>query len=159
MQPIIFCTYNNDLLPYKATQWSICRDLKLAEDITVPQWSVVLAPTWIKSALPLWWWIKVYARSSLPIKFWIIVANSIGIIDTDYRGEIKIELTSLNWEKTLTAWTRVAQFEICPHFQEWTPFSIETPNIEMIVDVDIYKNFAEHFPSGRGEWWFGSTSK
>ena len=158
MQNIIFCSYNEDLLPYKATEWAIWWDLKLSEDITVSQWSVVLAPTGIKSALPLWWWIKVYARSSLPIKFGLIVANSVGIIDADYRGEIKVELTSLNWEKRLEAWTRIAQLEIVPYFQEWKPFPTETPKVEMIVDSDIYENFAEKFPSNRGAGGFGSTA-
>ena len=158
MQNIIFCSYNEDFLPYKATEWSIWRDLKLAEDIIVSQGDVVLAPTWIKSALPLWWWIKVYARSSLPIKFWLIVANSVGIIDADYRWEIKVELISLNWEKRLEAWTRIAQLEIIPCFQEWEPFPIEMPKVEMIVDSDIYENFTEKFPSNRGVWGFGSTT-
>ena len=147
------------MLPYKATEWSIWRDLKLAEDITILQWSVVLAPTWVKSALPLWRWIKVYARSSLPVKFGLIVANSVGVIDSDYRWEIKVELTSLSWEKTLTAWTRIAQLEICPYFQEWKPFLSETPKVEMIVNPEIYENFEEKFPSDRWAGWFGSTSK
>ena len=159
MQNIIFCSYNEDFLPYKATEWSIWRDLKLAEDIIVSQGDVVLAPTGIKSALPLWWWIKVYARSSLPVKFWLIVANSVGIIDADYRWEIKVELASLNGEKKLEAWTRIAQLEICPYFQEWKPFPTETPKVEMIVDPDIYENFADKFPSDRGSGWFGSTAK
>jgi deoxyuridine 5'-triphosphate nucleotidohydrolase len=158
MQNIIFCSYNENLLPYKATEWSIWRDLKLAEDITVPQGEVVLAPTWIKSALPLWWWIKVYARSSLPVKFWLIVANSVWLIDSDYRWEIKVELTSLNWEVKLEDWTRIAQLEICPYFQEWKAFPTETPKIEMIVDSDIYEKFAENFPSDRGVGGFGSTA-
>ena len=158
MQNIIFCSYNEDFLPYKATEWSIWRDLKLAEDIVVSQGSVVLAPTGIKSALPLWWWIKVYARSSLPVKFGIIVANSVWLIDADYRWEIKVELTSLNGEKKLEAWTRIAQLEICPYFQEWKLFPTQTPKVEMIVDSDIYENFAEKFSSNRGEWWFGSTA-
>ena len=159
MQNIIFCTYNQDLLPYKATQWAIGWDLKLAEDITVPQWNVILAPTWIKSSLPLWRWIKVYARSSLPVKFWLMVANSVALIDSDYRWEIKVELTSLNGEKKLEAWTRIAQLEICPYFQEWKPFSIETPKVEMIVDSNIYEDFAEKFPSERWVGGFGSTNK
>ena len=159
MQNIIFCSYNADLLPYTATEWSIWRDLKLADDITVSQWSVVLAPTWIKSALPLWRWIKVYARSSLPVKFGLMVANSVAIIDSDYRWEIKVELTSLNWEKNLEAWTRIAQLEICPYFQEWKHFPTETPKVETIVDSDIYENFADNFPSERGAWGFGSTNK
>jgi dUTP pyrophosphatase len=159
MQNITFCSYSEDLLPYKATEWSIWRDLKLAEDIIVPQGCVVLASTWVKSALPLWRWIKVYARSSLPVKFGLTVANSVGIIDSDYRWEIKVELTSLSWEKALTAWTRIAQLEICPYFQEWKPFLAETPKVEMIVSPEIYENFEEKFPSDRGAGWFGSTSK
>ena len=138
MQNITFCSYSEDLLPYKATEWSIWRDLKLAEDIIVPQGGVVLASTWVKSALPLWRWIKVYARSSLPVKWGLIVAN---------------------WEKALTAWTRIAQLEICPYFQEWKPFLTETPKIEMVVNPEIYENFEEKFPSDRGTGWFGSTSK
>ena len=157
MKNIIFCSYSSELLPYKATEWSIWRDLKLAEDIVVSQGSVVLAPTWIKSALPLWRWIKVYARSSLPIKFWLIVANSVALIDSDYRWEIKVELTSLNGEKKLEAWTRIAQLEICPYFQERKPYSIQTPKVEMIVDKSIYEDFASKFPSDRGVWGFGST--
>ena len=159
MQNIIFCSYNEDLLPYKATEWAMWRDLKLAEDITVPQGEVVLAPTWIKSALPLWWWIKIYARSSLPVKLWLIVANSVALIDSDYRWEIKVELTSLNGEKKLEVWTRIAQLEICPCFQEWKPFSAETPKVEVIVDLDTYENFAEKFPSERWVGGVGSTSQ
>lgn len=157
MQNIIFCSYNTDLLPYKATEWSIWRDLKLAEDIIVSQWSVILAPTWIKSALPLWWWIKIYARSSLPVKFWLMVANSVALIDSDYRWEIKVELTSLNGEKELEVWTRIAQLEIVPYFQEWKPYQTQSPKVEMIVDSDIYEHFADKFPSERWAWWFGST--
>ena len=158
MQNIIFCTYNQDLLPYKATEWAIWRDLKLAEDCSVQQWEVTLVPTWVKVALPLGRWVKVYARSSLPVKFWLMVANSVWLIDADYRGEIKVELTSLNWEKKLEAWTRIAQLEICPYFQEWKPFSTETPKVEMIVDTQTYENFVEVFPSDRGAGGFGSTA-
>ena len=159
MQNIIFCSYNEDLLPYKATEWSIWRDLKLAEDCSVQQWSVTLAPTWVKVALPLGWGVKVYARSSLPIKFGLIVANSVWLIDADYRWEIKVELTSLNWEKNLEAWMRIAQLEICPYFQEWKVYPTETPKIEMITDSEMYGNFEKHFPSERGAGGFGSTSK
>ena len=86
-----------------------------------------------------------------------MVANGVALIDSDYRWEIKVELTSLNGEKRLEAWTRIAQLEIVPYFQEWKPFSIETPKVEMVVDSDIYENFAEKFPSERWVWGFGST--
>jgi dUTPase len=158
MQSIIFCSYNWDLLPYKATEWAIGRDLKLAESCIVKQWEVVLAPTWVKVASPLWWWIKIYARSSLPIKFWIIVANSVWLIDSDYRWEIKVELTSLSWDVKLEKWMRIAQLEICPYFQEGKMFWWDVPKIEMIVNGDVYDNFVEHFPTERGDWWFWSTT-
>jgi len=93
------------------------------------------------------------------VKYWLIVANSVWLIDADYRGEIKVELTSLNWEKNLEAWTRIAQLEICPYFQEWKPYPTETPKIEMITDSEMYENFAERFPSERGAGGFWSTSK
>ena len=159
MQSIVFCSYNKELLPYKATEWAIWRDLEVAEDCTIQQWNVTLVPTWVKVALPLGWWVKIYARSSLPVKFGLMVANSVWLIDADYRGEIKVELISLNWEKTIAAWTKIAQLEICPYFQEWKIYANEAPKIEMIIDAEVYENFAEHFPSKRGEWWFGSTSK
>lgn len=158
MQNITFCSYNWDLLPYKATEWAIWRDLKIAEDCTIQQWEVTLAPTWVKVALPLGWGVKIYARSSLPVKFGLIVANSVWLIDSDYRGEIKVELTSLNWEKRLETWTRIAQLEIYPYFQEWKPFPTETPRIEMIVDANIYENFAETFRTDRGAGGFWSTA-
>ena len=87
-----------------------------------------------------------------------MVANSVAVIDSDYRWEIKVELTSLNWEKKLEAWTRIAQLEICPYFQEWKSFPIKTPKIETIVDADVYQKFAEKFPSDRGVGGFGSTA-
>ena len=159
MQNITFCSYNWDLLPYKATEWAIGRDLKLAKDCKIQQWEVILAPTGVKVASPLGWWVKIYARSSLPVKFGLIVANSVWLIDSDYRWEIKVELISLNWEKKLEAWTRIAQLEICPYFQEWKLYPNETPKIEMITDSEMYENFEEHFPSERGAGGFGSTNK
>lgn len=88
-----------------------------------------------------------------------MIANSVWIIDADYRWEIKVELTSLNWETNLEAWTRIAQLEICPYFQEGKVFPTGTPKVEMVVDAGIYENFVDKFSSERGEWWFGSTTK
>lgn len=158
MQNIIFCTYNPDFLPYRATQWSIWYDLKVAEFCIVKEWEVSLAPTWVKLSLPLWWWVKIYARSSLPVKMWLMVANSVWVIDSDYRWELKVELISIKWEKELEVWTRIAQLEICPYFVEWEPFSIsETPKIETVVDINTYDNFEKIYPSNRGVWGFWST--
>lgn len=43
-----------------------------------------LVPTGIKCRLPEGFYLKLVARSSLPLKHWLVLANSEGIIDTDY---------------------------------------------------------------------------
>jgi len=159
MTNIIFCSYNSDFLPYKTTQWAVCYDLKVTEDCIVAPWKVILAPTWVKSALPIWRWIKIYARSSLPVKYWVFVVNSVWIIDSDYRWELKVELSSLSGNVEIKAWTRIAQLEILPYYIEWKAFPIsETPSLEMIANSEIYENFEKYYPSDRGEWWFWSTN-
>lgn len=160
MEKIIFCSYNSDFLPYKTTPWAVCYDLKITEDCIIEPWKVRLAPTWVKSSLPAWRWIKVYARSSLPVKLWLFVANSVWIIDADYRWEIKVELCSLSEIVELKAWTRIAQLEILPYYVEWKSFPIcETPALEMIVNAEIYEEFEKYYPSDRGEWGFWSSWK
>ena len=46
---------------------------------------------------------QVRPRSGMALKYGITVLNTPGTIDADYRGEIKVELTSLNGEKKLEA--------------------------------------------------------
>lgn len=158
MQKIIFCTYDSDFLPYRATQWSIWYDLKAAESCIIEENEVTLVSTWIKLALPIWRGVKIYARSSLPVKMWLMVANSVWVIDADYRWELKVELISLSWKKNLGIWTRIAQLEIYPYFIPWESFPLsETPMIETIVDKNVYDNFENIYPSDRGVWGFWST--
>ncbi len=166
---IVFCSPSEDLLPYKATQWAIWRDLKLSEDCTVPFWSAILAWTGVKIAMPQWRWIKIYARSSLPIKYWVFVANSVWIIDSDYRWELKVQLSALWEEKLLKAWTRIAQVEIFhypifkdsshPERDEDCTLNVDTeiPSLEFVADADMYEYFTDRFPTQRWAWSFGST--
>lgn len=45
---------------------------------------VALVPTGIKCKIPNGYYLQLSARSSLPLKHWLIVANGIGVIDADY---------------------------------------------------------------------------
>ncbi len=84
----------------------------------------------------------VYARSSLGAKRGLAPANKVGVIDSDYRGEIRVVL--LNHGKTaqtIEHGERVAQFLITP---------VLTP---------AYEEVEELTDTNRGVGGFGSTGK
>lgn len=84
----------------------------------------------------------VYARSSMGVKRGLAPANKVGVIDSDYRGEIRVVL--LNHGKTAQTvenGERIAQFLITPVL---TPEYIE---VSELSDTD------------RGAGGFGSTGK
>ena len=60
----------------------------------------------------------VYARSGLAIKQGVTLSNCVGVIDSDYRGEIKVGLVNLGAAPvTLSPGERVAQLCIAPVWQ------------------------------------------
>lgn len=84
----------------------------------------------------------IYPRSGLSSKHGITLANNVGVIDSDYRGEIKIPLVNRsNVPFTVTAGLRIAQMIITP---------VVLPEL---VEV---KNLSE---SERGLGGFGSTGE
>ena len=65
--------------------------------------------TGLSAEIPSGYCILVFARSSLGIKK-LIIPNSVGVIDSDYRGEIKVPLISLNEDSiTIEKGQRIAQ--------------------------------------------------
>ena len=57
----------------------------------------------------------LYARSGLAIKHGLTLPNCVGVIDSDYRGEIRVGLINLGAEPyTITPGERVAQLCIAP---------------------------------------------
>ena len=84
----------------------------------------------------------VYARSSLGTKRGLAPANKVGVVDSDYRGEIRVVLFNHGKEpQTVKNGERVAQFLISPIL---TPQYIESDSLS---DTD------------RGTGGFGSTGK
>ena len=60
----------------------------------------------------------VYARSGLAVKHGITMANGVGVIDSDYRGEVKVALVNLgDAAYTIQPGERVAQLCIAPVWQ------------------------------------------
>ncbi len=87
-------------------------DLHARESITIPSGGGrVLMPTGIAIAIPLGWAGFVLPRSGLALKHGLSVVNSPGLIDSAYRGELKVAL--INTDPTddyeVTRGDRVAQ--------------------------------------------------
>ncbi|THB67612.1 MAG: dUTP diphosphatase [Desulfovibrio sp.] len=60
----------------------------------------------------------VYSRSGLGAKDGVTVSQGVGVIDPDYRGEIKVFLTNTSKEpKTVTRGQRIAQLILQPFFR------------------------------------------
>ena len=60
----------------------------------------------------------LYARSGLAVKHGLTLPNCVGVIDSDYRGEIKVALINLGQEPyTIEPGERVAQLCIAPVWQ------------------------------------------
>lgn len=84
----------------------------------------------------------IYARSSLGAKRGLAPANKVGVVDSDYRGEIKVVLHNHSKQlQVIEPGERIAQFVITP---------VLTPDYEEVNSLD---------DTTRGTGGFGSTGK
>ena len=85
-------------LPEPATGGAAGFDLAAAADIEIPPRSIRLVGTGLVVAVPDGYFLGIFARSSTPLKRGLMVANGVGIIDSDYCGpadEIKIQVLNI----------------------------------------------------------------
>ena len=85
---------SNNPDPAYSTKGSAGMDIRafLDEDIKLSPHQTYIIPTGIHVEIPKGYEIQVRSRSGLSVKSSVIVLNSPGTIDSDYRGEIKIIL-------------------------------------------------------------------
>ena len=82
-------------LPAYQTAGAAGFDLAASADMTVAPGEVTLVPTGLVMAVPAGHFLAVFARSSTPLKRGLMVANGVGVVDSDYCGpadEIKLLL-------------------------------------------------------------------
>jgi deoxyuridine 5'-triphosphate nucleotidohydrolase len=82
-------------LPAYQTPGAAGFDLAASVDMTIAPGEVTLVPTGLVMAVPSGYFLGIFARSSTPLKRGLMVANGVGIVDSDYSGpgdEIKIEV-------------------------------------------------------------------
>jgi dUTP pyrophosphatase len=85
-------------LPTYATAGSAGFDLAAAHDVEIPPREIRLIGTGLVMKVPDGHFLAIVARSSTPLKRGLMVANSVGVIDSDYCGpadEIKIQVINI----------------------------------------------------------------
>jgi dUTP pyrophosphatase len=126
-------------LPKKMTPGSSGFDVFALKDLNITSYlGVVQIPLGISAQVPPGFEIQLRIRSSIASKG-LILANGIGTIDSDYRGEIKALVFSLNETVKITKGDRIAQLVV-----------VKIPEIEV-------SEVSELNPSVRGNGGFGST--
>ena len=112
------------VLPRYQTAGSAGFDLAASEDIAVPPGEVALVPTGLVIEVPAGYFLGVFARSSTPLKRGLMVANGVGVVDSDYCGpadEVKIEVFNFTAQPVhVRAGDRIAQGLLIPVVRaEW----------------------------------------
>lgn len=131
--------------PFYATAGAAAMDLCACVDapVEVAPRALVSIPTGIAIALPSAQYVAlVFARSGLGIKHGVAPANCVGVIDSDYRGEIMVGLqNSGESDYTIQPADRIAQLMITPVVQA---------QVELVDELD---------DTDRGAGGFGSTGR
>jgi dUTP pyrophosphatase len=129
-------------LPTYATAGAAGMDLLAAvsSETIIPRGGRALIPTGLKIALPSGYELQVRPRSGLALKHGIVLPNSPGTIDADYRGELQLIVMNLGDAPfTVVRGMRIAQAVIAP------------------VVRAAWQEVAELPATARGEGGFGST--
>ncbi len=129
-------------LPQYETAGSAGADIRacLTEEVTIRPGEHVLIPTGLFPEIPEGFEIQVRPRSGLAFKRGITVLNTPGTVDSDYRGEICVNLINLGTDDyVVSSGDRIAQIVVSPVYR----FSF--------IEADTLTETV------RGEGGFGST--
>ena len=108
----------------------------------IPAGGRALIPTGLTMAVPRGWGGFVLARSSMGVKYGVNLSNGVGLIDPDYRGEVKVALINHSDQAfTVRDGDRIAQLMVVPVVQ---------PAVTVADDLD---------ETERGAGGFGSTGR
>ena len=110
------------------------------EPVTLAPLGRSLIPTGLKLAVPVGFEVQVRMRSGLALKHGLALANGVGTIDCDYRGEVGVILVNLGAEPfTVSRGLRIAQLVVQP---------VLRARLEVVAAVEA---------TVRGAGGFGST--
>ena len=132
----------NAILPTQGSPWAAGYDLYACKDCVIELGQTVLVHTGLAIEITDGWWGGIYARSGLATKQGLRPANCVGVIDSDYRGELMVALyNDSDYVREIKSGDRIAQLVF---HQLWT------------VDWEVVDELSD---TTRGEGGFGSTGK
>lgn len=132
------------VVPVRATEGSAGMDLCacLDESITLKGGETALIPTGIAAEILKGFGLFIFPRSGLSIKHGIGLLNSVGVVDSDYRGEIKVGvINQISESYTIEPGERIAQMVLMP---------------VALADTVVVDSLEE---TDRGDGGFGSTGR
>ena len=133
---------DNAKLPTYGSEFSAGADLYACEDseITIAPGETRLIHTGLAMAIPEGLVGLIYARSGLASKKGLAPANKVGVIDSDYRGEIMVALHNhSSLPQTVAIGERIAQIVFAPFY---------AADFNLVDELD---------DTARGTGGFGST--
>ncbi len=132
-------------LPEYKTEGSSGFDLRSLEEFNLIPGNRQLVSTGLYVEIPQGYEIQIRSRSGLAFKEGLIVGNQPGTVDSDYRGELKVNLVNIGRvNRYINKGDRIAQAVLCPIVQA------EFEEVSSLKDLE---------DSTRGEGGFGSTGK
>lgn len=133
--------HKDAIIPTYGTKSSACLDLYAVEDVTFRSGDTKRIRSGWAFEIPEGYYVEIMPRSGLSIKNDLIMPNSPGIVDSDYRGEIFVYMKFLkeNWQFNIRKGDRFAQMQIKRSI---------TMEFEEVEELD---------ETGRGSGGFGST--
>lgn len=132
------------VVPERKTSGSAGYDLCacIAGEFTLKPGELIMLPTGLAAEIPEGCAGMIFTRSGLGVKYGVAVSNGVGVIDSDYRGEIHVGLrNSGSAAYTIRPGERIAQLIVMP---------VCLPEVELVEELS---------ETGRGAGGFGSTGK
>ncbi len=105
-------------LPVYGSQYAAGADLFacIEGDVAIAPHETVMIPTGLAMELPVGYAGFIYARSGLASKKGLAPANKVGVVDCDYRGEVKVALHNHGEvAQTISCGERIAQIVVAPY--------------------------------------------
>lgn len=129
-------------MPTRGSEYAAGYDLYANEYVGIAAGTCEFIGTGVAVAIPEGYVGLVFARSGLACRQGLRPANCVGVIDSDYRGEIKVCLyNDGNQTRFVDPGDRIAQLVLVPHIN---------PELKVVEELP---------ETARGEGGFGSTGK
>lgn len=103
------------IIPTRSTTDAACYDVYADERVIIYSGFRVIVPTGLKMCCDPGYFIALFPRSGLAIKQGLSLVNCVGVIDADYRDEVKVALINHSSDTVyIRKGDRIAQLMIMP---------------------------------------------